>query len=87
MELQTQLKKSSVKRSQPLSSTPYRPNAPSWHEELMGQENGRSPILPLREELETHQTEEEVLESSHTSSEDRSIKSESFTKILEETVS
>ena len=90
-DLHTQLRLSRVRGKQPLSSTPYRPSAPSWHEELMEQESltsTNSPILPrhigaegvangVNGEVELEEEEESLGVSA----------SDSFTKILEETVS
>ena len=92
-DLQTQVRLSRVRGKQPLSSTPYRPSAPSWHEELMEQESltsKSSPILPprRRDDVEdvVNGVNGEVGGSGDVEVEEISP-SESFTKILEETVS
>ena len=93
-DLQTQLRLGRVRSKQPLSSTPYRPCAPSWHEEMMEQEcltSKSSPILRysddvsgvggvngVRQEVGGEVDEESMVGLSA---------SDSFTKILEETVS
>lgn len=93
-DLQTQLRLGRVRSKQPLSSTPYRPNAPSWHEEMMEQESltsKSSPILRHHDDVigvgvvngvsreVRGEVDEEMMEGLSAS--------ESFTKILEETVS
>ena len=92
-DLQTQVRLIRVRGKQPLSSTPYRPSAPSWHEELMEQESltsRSSPILPprRRDDVEdvVNGVNGEVGGSGDVEVEEVSP-SESFTKILEETVS
>ena len=93
-DLQTQLRLGRVRTKQPLSSTPYRPNAPSWHEEMMEQESltsKSSPILRHNDDVigvgvvngvsqeVRGEVDEEMMEGVSAS--------ESFTKILEQTVS
>ena len=93
-DLQTQLRLGRVRSKQPLSSTPYRPNAPSWHEEMMEQESLTSKSSPI---LRHH---DDVIGVGVVNGVNREVKgevdeemmeglsaSESFTKILEETVS
>ena len=83
-DLHTHQLPSNAKPRFPLSSTPYRPVAPSWHEELVAQEslmNRGSPISPLRPEGNGDS------QSGPSDDEGERISSASFGRILKETVS
>ena len=94
-DLQTQIRLNRVRGKQPLSSTPFRPTAPSWHEELMEQESltsRSSPILPRRDGTEDvlngiSRVNGGVTVEQEGDNVEALSASDSFSKMVEETVS
>lgn len=94
-ELEAQLRQIRIERGQLFSSTPHHPqHALSLHEEILGQEKllgDSSPVSPLLSRMKSEpaphpQVLEEVTRSVHTETHVNPAM-ESFTRLMEETVS